>query len=149
MPNRPVRCEVLFRQPEESHRRIHPPAILGMGGPRMLFLQVHKAAGRLNQPFEIIPVLRFGPQPEVFEHVMCFVVALFIPTPKKTEITRMLRDLVRRLIGGGTAQLLDQPGNSLAFVHGALSFVSAVMTGNRTRILFPGRALRQSAAERG
>jgi hypothetical protein len=49
----------------------------------------------------------------------------------------MLRNLVGRFFRRRAAQLLDEPGNSLAFVHGELSFVSAVMTGNRTLILFP------------
>jgi hypothetical protein len=49
----------------------------------------------------------------------------------------MLRDLIGRFFRRGAAQLLDESGNSLAFVHGELSFVSAVMTGNQARILFP------------
>ena len=73
----------------------------------------------------------------MLEDIMCLIVALLIPTAKKAHVTGMLRDLVGCLFRRRAAQLLDEPGNSLAFVHGELSFVSAVMTGNRARILFP------------
>ena len=80
---------------------------------------------------------------------MRFVVALFIPTAKKAHVTGMLRNLVGRLLRRRAAQLLDELGNSLAFVHRELSFVSAVMTGNRARILFQGRAVVHTAAGKG
>jgi len=102
----------------------------------MLLLQVHKAARGLNQSFEIIRVVRFRTQPEMLEDVMRFVVALLIPTAKKADVAGMFCNLVRRLLRRRAAQLLDEPGNSLAFIHGELSFVLAVMTGNRARILF-------------
>ena len=117
----------------------------------MLLLQVHKAARGLNQSFEIIRVVRFRTQPEMLEDVMRFVVALLIPTAKKADVAGMFCNLVRRLLRRRAAQLLDEPGNSLVFVHGELSFVSAVMTGNRARILFffQWRAVVQTAAGKG
>ena len=114
----------------------------------MLLLQMHKATRGLDQSLEIIRVLRFRAQPEMLEDVVRFVVALLIPTAKKAHVAGMLRDLVARLLKRCAAQLLDEPGNSLVFVHGELSFVSAVMTGNRARILFffQWRAVGQTAA---
>jgi hypothetical protein len=103
----------------------------------MLLLQMHKATRRLDQSLEIIRVVRFRPQPEMLEDVVRFVVALFIPTAKKAYVTRMLRNLGGRLLRRRAAQLRDELGNSLAFVHGKLSLVSAVMTGNRAGVLFP------------
>ncbi len=137
MPRRAVGHEIFLRQSKQTHRRIHPPPVLWVCRPRMLLLQMHKATRGLDQPLEIIRVVRFRAQPEMLEDVVRFVVALLIPTAKKAHVTGMFRDLVARLFRRCAAQLLDEPGNSLAFVHGELSFVSAVMTGNRARILFP------------
>jgi hypothetical protein len=103
-----------------------------------LLLQMHKTTRRLNQSLEIIRVLRFRFQPEMLEDVVRFVITLFIPTAKKTDVTRMLGDFVRLGAGRCAAQLRDELGNSLAFIHGKLSLVSAVMTGNRARILSEG-----------
>ena len=137
MPRRAVGHEIFLRQSKQAHRRKHPPPVLWVSRPRMLLLQMHKATRGLDQPLEIIRVVRFRAQPEMFEDVVRFVVALLIPTAKKTHVTGMVRNLVGCLFRRRAAQLLDEPGNSLAFVHGELSFVSAVMTGNRARSLFP------------
>lgn len=110
---------------------------------------MNESTGRLDEALEIIRVLRFGLQPEMLEHVVCFVVALLVPAAKKTEVTGMLRDLVRRLLRRRAAQLFHQPGNSLAFVHGKLNFVSAEMTGNRARIVFPTEGWVRTAAVDG
>ena len=114
----------------------------------MLLLQMHKATRGLDQPLEIIRVVRFRAQPEMLQDVVRFVVALLIPTAKIAHVTGMIRNFFGCLFRRRAAQLLDEPGNSLAFVHGELSFVSAVMTGNRARILFffQWRAVVQTAA---
>ncbi len=65
----------------------------------MLFLQMDKGAGRLDETLEIIRFLRFRPQPKVFEHIVRFVVTLLVPATKESEITRIFRDLVRRQAG--------------------------------------------------
>jgi hypothetical protein len=80
---------------------------------------------------------------------MRLVITLLIPTAEKTEITGMLRDLVALLPARCVTQLFHQPGNSLAFAHGALSFGSAEMTGNRAPIVFPRRADVRTAAGDG
>ena len=114
----------------------------------MLLLQMHKATRGLDQPLEIIRVVRFRAQPEMLQDVVRFVVALLIPTAKIAHVTGMIRNLFGCLFRRRAAQLLDEPGNSLVFVHGEISFVSAVMTGNRARILFffQWRAVVQTAA---
>jgi len=133
-------CEVFFRQPKQPYRRIHPAPIFGMRWSRVLLLQMDEAAGRLDQPLEIIGVLRFRLQPQMLEHIMRFVVALLIPASEKADIAGMPRNLAPRVLGRLLLQLFHQPGNSLAFVHGTLSLVSAEMTGNRARRVFPRRA---------
>ena len=148
MPDGPERREIFLGEPKQPHRRIHPSPVLGMGRPRMLLLQMHKPAGRLDQPFEIIRILRFRLQPKVLEDIVGFVVALLIPAAEETDVARVPGNFARRLLRR-RAQLFHQSGNSLAFVHGKLSFVSAEMTGNRARIVFPRRADVTTAAGDG
>ena len=140
MPRRPERREISLGQPKQPHRRIHPPPILRVRRSRILFLQMDEPACRLDQPFEIIRILRFCPQPEVLEHIVRFVIALLIPATEKTDVAWMPGNFGRRLLRRRAAQLFYQSGNSLAFVHGKLSLVSAEMTGNRAPIVFPRRA---------
>jgi hypothetical protein len=149
MPHRSERHQIFFREPKQTHRRVHPASVFWVGRPRMLLLQMDETAGCLDEPLEIIGVLRFRPQPELLEHVVRLVIALLIPATKKAKVTGMLRDFVGRFIVRSTAQLFDQPGNSLAFVHGTLSFGSAEMTGNRAPIVFPRRADVRTAAGDG
>lgn len=149
MPGRREGGEIFFREPKQSHRGIHPPPILRVSWPRMLFLQMNKRAGRLDESFEIIRVRGFRPQPKVLEHVMRVVVTLLIPAAKESEIARMPRDFVGRVLRRRAARFGDQSGNSLAFVHGKLSLDSAEMTGNRARIVFPRRARVRQATVAG
>lgn len=125
------RREIFFREAKEADGGKHPAAIFRMRWTGKLLLQMHKAARRLDESFEIIRVLRFRPQPEMLEDVVRFVVALLVPAEEKSAVTGMLGDFVRRGISWRAAQLFDQPGNSLVFVHGTLSFRLAEMTGNR------------------
>lgn len=146
MPQRRVRLQVFLREPKQTHRRIEAPSILGVSRARMLFLQVHKTSRGLDQAFEKIRVFVFRAQPEVLEHVMCFVVALLVPAPKKAEITGMFRNRFRSSVGRCPRQLLHQPGNSLVFAHGKFNLVSAEMTGNRAGRLFAREGSRADGA---
>ena len=105
MPRRRIRREIFLRQAKQPHRRIHPPSVLRVGRSRVLLLQVHKATCRLNQSLEIIRVVRFRSQPEMLEDVVRFIVALLIPTAKKTHVTGMIRNLVGCLFPRRAAQL--------------------------------------------
>ena len=98
---------------------------------------MNESTGGLDQALEIVRILRFRLQPKMLQHVVRFVIMLLVPANKEPGVTGMLRDLVGRARGSAAAQLLDQLGNSLAFIHRKLTFVSAVMTGNRAPILFP------------
>src|SRR6266480_2263953 len=57
----------------------------------------------------------------MFEHVVRFVITLLIPTAEEADVTGMLRDLASAAGRRRASQLLDQPGNSLVFVHGKLT----------------------------
>src|SRR6185503_14340630 len=105
MPHRQVWREILFGEAKEPHRGIYPPAILWMSRPLILLLQMDKTARSLDQTLEIIRVVRFGPQPEMLQNVVRLVIALLVPAAKETEVTGMLRDIVRRGLRGRAAQL--------------------------------------------
>src|SRR5262245_50105983 len=89
MPRRTVRHEIFLRQSKQTHRRINSPAVLWVGGSRVLLLQMHKATRGLDQPLEIIRVVRFRAQPEMLEDVVRFIVALLIPTAEEADVTGM------------------------------------------------------------
>ena len=67
-----------------------------MGRPRMLLLQMHKPASRLDQSLEIIRVFRFGLQPEMLEDIVSLVVTLLIPALEEPEITGVPGNFSRR-----------------------------------------------------
>ena len=149
VPHRPERREISFGEPKQPHRRKHPPPVLRMRRSRMLFLQMHEAAGCLDHSLEKIRILRFRLQPEMLEDVVRFVIALLVPAAEETEVAWMPGNLARRLFRRRAAQLLHESGNSLAFVHEEFSLVSAEMTGNRARIVFPRRAKLGTATGEG
>ncbi len=68
---------------------------------------------------------------------MRFVITLLVPAAEESNITGMLRDIVRLKAWWRATQLRYEFGNSLAFVHEKLSFVVAEMTGNPAPFLFP------------
>ncbi len=151
VPRRGEGREIFLRQTKQAHRWIHPPPVFRVGRPRMLLLQMDETTRGLDQPLEVIRLLRLRPQPEMLQDVVRVVVALLVPTAKKAHVAWMFRDPVDRFFRRRAAQFLDEPGNSLAFVHRELSFGSAVMTGNRARNLFffQWRAVVHTAAGKG
>lgn len=85
----------------------------------------------------------------MLEHVVRFVIALFVPALEESNVTGVLRDLAGSGVRRKTTQLLNQSGNSLAFVHGKLNLVSTEMTGNRARRILQRRARVLGAANDG
>jgi hypothetical protein len=149
VPPRRIGRKIFLRQSEESRCRVEPTPILRMSWPPILLLQMDKAARRLNKPLEVIGVLRPGAQPEVLQDIVRFVITLLVPATKKTEITGVLCNFIRGRSHRPTAKLLDQPGNSLAFIHFKLNLESAEMTGNRGRVFFEASVLRSRSARDG
>ena len=149
VPRRREGSEIFFRKPKQTDCGKQTSPILRVRRPRKLLLQMHEPARRLNEALKKIRVLRIGPQPEMLEDIVRFVITLLIPAAKEADVTRMLCDIVRRAVGWRTAQLFDEPGNSLAFVHGKLTLVSAEMTGNRVGTVFQRRAGARTAAAQG
>src|SRR5436189_4767880 len=84
----PVRTQwrqVRFRQAEEANSRTEAAAVFRVGGMFELFLQMHKSAGRLNQAFEILGVIRGRRllEPYLLENIVRLIVSLFVPAMKK------------------------------------------------------------------
>jgi hypothetical protein len=61
----------------------------------------------------------------------------------------VIGDVGRRSLRRRAAELFDEAGNSLAFVHGKLNLVLAEMTGNRARIFLRKKARPRSVAGKG
>ena len=58
MPFLAERRQILFRQPEQTHRGRESSSVLRMRGMFEMLLQMDERAGGLDQPFEILGVLR-------------------------------------------------------------------------------------------
>ena len=59
-----------------------------------LLLQMHERAGRLDEAFEILRVLRRDRivEPHLFQDIVRFVITLLVPALEKRAIIRMGRD---------------------------------------------------------
>ena|SRR5215212_1691495 len=105
-------------------------------------LQMHKSAGRLDQSFKKIGVTRIGFQPELFQDVMRFVIALFIPAMKKGAVKRLVCDVFLVQMAFVASQVGYKLRNPLAFVHGELNLVAAqIMSKPPTDQRFRGNTL--------
>ena len=92
------RRQIFFRQPEQPHRRAQPPPMFRMRRMLELLLQMHKRARGLDQPFEIMRVLRRDRivQPDLLENIVRFVVTLLVPASEKGPVIGMRGDSVAR-----------------------------------------------------
>ena len=106
-----VGFKIRERQPEQTHRRMQPPAILWMFRSRSLFLQMHKRPCKLNEPLEKGIVLVAPAQPQFFEHVMRFIIALRI---EACEVASVMRVELRVAIDTEPG---DKGGDTVSFFH--------------------------------
>src|SRR5437762_3046158 len=85
VPPRAEWRQIFFREPEQSHRRREPLSMLRMGRMLKVFLQMDKRARRLDQPFEILGVLRRDSlaEPNLFQDIVRFIITLLIPAAEK------------------------------------------------------------------
>src|SRR5437899_5490223 len=87
----------------------------------------------LDQSLEEIRVARIRFQPKLLEHIVRFVITLFVPTTEKRAVKRVLCDVCLTGIDIVTTQLRHQLRNPLAFVHGKLNVMAAqIMSKPRT-----------------
>jgi len=90
-----------------------------------LLLKVNESAGRLDQPFEIVRIARFGLEPKLLDNVMRLVITLFVPATEKRAIKRVVCDVCLVRIDIVIGQIGHKLRNPLAFVHGALNLLAA------------------------
>ena len=109
------RLEVSHAEMKQPHRRSKPPSIFRMVGAKKMFLQMDKCSSDLDETLEEAVVLVVATQPEMLEHVMRFVIALFVETGEIAEVMGI--ESVRSVWIGGALQLLDKGGDSICFFH--------------------------------
>src|SRR5688572_2801846 len=110
MPLRPEWRQVLLREPKQAHGRARPFAMLRMSRMLEMFLQMHERARGLDQPLEILSILRRDrlPQPDLLQDVMRLVITLLVPAPEKGPVIGMRRDALPRRRGFVRGQRFDK-----------------------------------------
>ena len=81
--------QIIFRQAKQSDGRWQSPCVFGMRRMLEILLQMNKCARCLNQPFEKNRINQLGVEPDLFEHIVRFIIALFVPTLEKGAIKWM------------------------------------------------------------
>ena len=66
--------------------------MFGMSRMLELFLQMNKRPRGLNQSLEEVCVLGFRLEPEMLQHIVCFVISLLIPALEESQIKRIVRN---------------------------------------------------------
>ena len=97
--------------PRRSRTGPQPLAIFRMIGPQELFSQMHERARDLDEPLEKRAVRVVRAQPELFEHVVRFVVFRTIEAHEKSRVVRVEVEVWRG------AESVDVGGNAVAFFH--------------------------------
>lgn len=127
--------QIIFREAKQSDSRGQSPRVFGMRRMFEILLQMNKRARRLDQAFEKNRVNQLGVEPDLLEHVVRFVVMLFIPALEKGAIKWMFLDRNRSKIDIFSGQAAHELRNPLAFVHGALNLAAAQAMSKST--IFP------------
>ena len=123
--------QIFLRQLKEFNGRPKTAAVFYMRWMLEIFLKMHKSTGGLNQSFEKITVVGVAIEPKLFQDIVCFVVALLVPTAKKCAIKRMIRHVAGK-IDIVAFQVAYEPRNPLAFAHEGLNFTMPQMIGKPT-----------------
>jgi len=135
IPRRSECAQILYREPKQSDSWGQSPSVFGVRRMFELFLQMHECPGRLDEALEITRILRRGAQPQMLEHVVRFVVTLFVPAAEEPAITGVLLYLVGHSARACAFQLGDETRNFLAFAHCQLNLTTPAM-GKPARFLF-------------
>jgi hypothetical protein len=92
---------------------------------------MNEGTSPLDQPLEEVVIARLGVEPNLFEHIVRFVVTLLVPAAKKRAIKWMGRYVAGR-IDVVAFEFADKLRNPLAFAHGGLNFIVPQMMGKPT-----------------
>jgi len=134
------RRQIFFRKAEEANGRSQPASMLRMGRMFELFLQMDKSACGLNQPLEILRIVRGRRllEPDLLENIMRLIVSPFVPAEEKSAIVRMIGDGAAGSFRFTACQRLHEFGNSLAFAHEGRNLIAPAMMGKRARFTLSG-----------
>ena len=124
--------QVLFRQFEKPYRRPQAPAVFRVRRMFEIFLQMHECACGLDQSLEKIIVGSVVVEPKLLQNIVRLIVALFVPAMEIGPIIRILRHLAGTRSDIVALELAHKLRNPLAFVHGALNFITPQMMGKPT-----------------
>jgi len=108
-----VGFQIPQRELEEPPGGAQAAAVFRVRGMERLLLQMHKGTGELDQPLEKKVIAAVRLQPEIFEHVVRFVILLRVEAGEEPRVTR-----VERAIRPG-AERGDEGGNPVSFFHRA------------------------------
>ena len=108
---RPVRLQIGEGEPKKANCWMQPAPIFRMFGTGGLFLEMDERAGDLDQPFEEGVVGIALAQPEVFKHIVRFVITLGVEAGEITSVTGIQRAI------GLRRESADEGGNAVAFFH--------------------------------
>jgi hypothetical protein len=94
-----------------------------------------EGTGGLDQALEVLGVLGADGtlKPDLFENVVRFIIALLVPTLKKSAIVRMIRHQAGAGPGATCFQRFHKSRNPLAFAHEGLNLGAPAMMGKRRR----------------
>lgn len=133
------RSEILGGETKEPQSGRKPATVDAMRRKFEVLLQMHERARGLDKSFEIGGIVRSRLQPEMFEDVVRFVIALLVPASEKTPVTGMLRNIGRVARGTGRLQPRHETRNPLAFACHGVSLLSSEMRGKPACRDFPTR----------
>lgn len=86
---RPEGIEIAHRSSEQTFRRAESRAIFRMLRPLELLSQVNEGACDLDQRLEKEMVAAFAFEPEIFEHIVRFVIALLVEALEERLVSRV------------------------------------------------------------
>ena len=84
--------QIIFRQAKQPDGRRQAPCVFGMRRMLEVLLQMNKCARRLDQPLEKNRVNQLGVEPDLLEHIVRFIITLFVPALEKSAIKGMFLD---------------------------------------------------------
>ena len=104
---------VIHPESKQARGRPQPASVLGVIRPQELFAQVNKRSGDLDQPLvkDKIAVRRTGPEPQMLQNVVGFVITPLVETSEIPLVAGMQSQIRVRLQGS------DKGGHPLVLAH--------------------------------
>ena len=124
--------EIFLGELEQFDCRSQAPAVFGVRRMLEVLLQMHECARGLDQSLEKIIVGSVVVEPKLLQNIVRLIVALFVPAMEIGPIIRIFRHLAGARSDIVALELAHKLRNPLAFVHGALNFITPQMMGKPT-----------------